>query len=626
MSVIFGLFNRKGSPVSDEINVMYDAMKRFPHESHSIIHRENCAFGHMLTYNTPEARFESMPVWLEEAQLLFTCEGRLDNRDELFEALGIPPSERLHMADGTLMLKTYLKWGEDCIHRFLGKWSLAAFDTKTQDLFVARDKFDYTCLFFSVNEEYVAFASSNYGLTALPFVGDEINLETFAGLMVIIPTFLKQHLYKNVTILEASHFAKFSREKESCERYWSFYDWMPDRTRKWSDHVEEMFHVFNLAVQARLRSDKPVAGTLSGGLDSSTVCYLAAEHLAKEGKRLTTYTHVPRFAPTTSLSRHNFGDEKPFVEDIVKASGHIDPVYLDSSDITVLEGIERGFEMAGGVIPAVVNAYWLVDIYSKAQEEGIGSILLGDFGNTNISWAVPNYMLPMSILYKRYGFWPSVKKKYLYALLFGDNSIGRIYKGTMRRKDRWQKRSYLTESFCGQLDIKRHMKSSDVPSDFLFHFANPIAYRNMLYRRNTTRLRLAAHMGLFCGLEVRDPCVDVRVIEAFMKIPHEMFFQEENRWLVRDMMKGRLPDSVRLNAQKGRQSADVGERLYTQREKIETKIQSMKYRPVARYVDVERLERDWKAHMSECEDENSFDIKSVFTMMRHVSADYFFRE
>jgi len=625
MSVIFGIFNRKGNPLGDEIDTMYGAMKRFPHESHTIIRKGNCAFGHMLTYNTPEARYESLPVWLEQEQLLFVCEGRIDNRQELFEALKIPLSEQPVMADGTLMLKAYLKWGEKCIHKFLGKWSLSVFNARTQELFLARDKFDYTCLHYFVNEEYVVFASSPYGLTALPFIGKEINLEAFAGLMVVIPYLAEEHIFKHVRTLKPSHFAQYTRKKHTIERYWSFYDWQPERNRKWEDHVEEMFYVFNLAVKDRLRSEKPIAGTLSGGLDSSSVCYLVAEHLAKEGKRLTTYTHVPLYEPSSSLSPHQFGDERPYVEDIVKSSGNIDPIFLNSSNISVLEGIEKSFDMMASPFHASVNAYWILDIYSSSKEAGYGTLFQGDFGNSNISWFVPDYMLPMSILVGRVGVINALKKKYARGILYGNNLFGRCYKNLFCRSQRWQNRSYLTDQFCRELELEKKIRSSYIPSDFIYHFTDPVACRNIVYKINLQRLQFGGHVGVFCGMEVRDPCVDTRVIEAFTKIPHELFLQDENRWLVRCMMKDRLPDSVRMNTKKGKQSASIGKLLYNQINDIQSLINQMKSEKISEYINIDALDCSWNKVINQAYKSNAFDLLDVSHILRHISSSFIFK-
>lgn len=65
MSVIFGLFYRDGKPVSDELETIYSGMKHFPQEKHSVVVQDNCGFGHILTYNTPEAVNGSMLVYCE---------------------------------------------------------------------------------------------------------------------------------------------------------------------------------------------------------------------------------------------------------------------------------------------------------------------------------------------------------------------------------------------------------------------------------------------------------------------------------------------------------------------------------------------------------------------------------
>lgn len=149
---------------------MYSGMKHFPHEAHAFAVQGYCGFGHMLTYNTPEALHESMPRWIESARLLLVAEGRIDNREELFDALAIRPAERAELPDGDLILQAYLQWGEACIHKLAGKWSFAAFHTDSQTLFLARDKLDYSDIQYYGDDSVFAFSTSEKGLFPLPFL------------------------------------------------------------------------------------------------------------------------------------------------------------------------------------------------------------------------------------------------------------------------------------------------------------------------------------------------------------------------------------------------------------------------------------------------------------------------
>jgi asparagine synthase (glutamine-hydrolysing) len=113
------------------------------------------------------------------------------------------------------------------------------------------------------------------------------------------------------------------------------------------DCCENLLENFQRAVKARLRSCKPVAATLSGGLDSTSVSVVAAEQLAKEGKRLRTYTHVPHFPPSRAISKNKFPDERPFAQAVADYSGNIDPVYLDSAAISPVAGVRWCLEECG---------------------------------------------------------------------------------------------------------------------------------------------------------------------------------------------------------------------------------------------------------------------------------------
>ena len=69
MSLIFGIINKKTENISDDLQKMYQRVSHFPNEGQQIKIVAEAGFGHLLTYNTPEALFENQPVYLPEEQL-----------------------------------------------------------------------------------------------------------------------------------------------------------------------------------------------------------------------------------------------------------------------------------------------------------------------------------------------------------------------------------------------------------------------------------------------------------------------------------------------------------------------------------------------------------------------------
>jgi len=593
MSVIFGLFYKDGRPLSGELGRMYSGMQHFPHEKYAFLEKGNCGFGNLLTYNTPEAVGESMPRWIEEGHLLFVSEGRIDNRDELFVELGILPDERAEMPDGDLMLKAYRQWGEECVNKLMGKWSLAAFHTDTQKLFVARDKWDYTAIDYYDDEKVIAFSSSSKGLFPLPFIEKKIDELMLARLIVVWPGDYDKTYFENVRRLLPSCSLSATRESLELRRYWNYTDVKVRKGLKLEDYTEDLFDKLNQAVVARLRSYRPVAATLSGGMDSSTVCVLAAEHLAKEGIRLKTYSHVPFFAPSGTLSPNSFGDERPFIEAVVAASGNMDPVFLDSAGISPIEGMREMIRLYGEPFHGAGNAFWLVDIYTAAAREGFGTLLLGEYGNATTSWKGVEDALPAGEIVKRYGVVGLLKKKMLKPLLYGDNPFGRIYKCAAFGRRPWRKISYCAEEFEASLNLEESMRRSGFDPSYTRYYKNPKNQVTQIFDYNVLRLPYGAYIGCETGLELRDPTGDVRVIESALAIPNDMFLGEMNKWVLRTMMKGRLPDKVRLNTKKGKQSSDLPERLWAHREEMDHILAEMESHGFGQIADIKRLRREW---------------------------------
>ncbi|MGD8781904.1 MAG: asparagine synthase-related protein [Ignavibacteria bacterium] len=616
MSIIFGIFNRNGKQVANELEEIICGINHFPHEKQNYIIKNNCGFGHLLTYNTPEAVHESMPKWIDDAKTLFVAEGRIDNREELFNVLSIPSNQQKTIPDGDLILKAYLKWGEKCTDKLLGKWSFASYHKEEQRLFIARDKWDYTAIDYYIDDRVIAFASSSKGLFNLPFIKKEIDELMIARMLVVWPGDYDKTYYRGIKRLLPSHTLTVTRGNTKLHRYWNYSDIKMKEGLKLEDYVEYLFDNFNKAVKARLRSYKPVASTLSGGMDSSSVSVIAAEHLAKEGKRLKTYSHIPRFNPSNSLTKHSFGNEKPFIDAIVEKYENIDPVFLQSKNISPIEGIKEAIKLYGEPFHGAGNAFWMVDIYKTAIKHGYGTVLMGEFGNSTISWTGIEDALPANEILKFYGILSVIKKKILKPVFYGDTPIAKIYKRIVFGKTPWRKISYTNKEFEESLKLAEKIKAACYDSTFKWYFKEPKQKANLIFDYNVMRLPWGAYMGNETGLELRDPTNDVRVIESSLSIPNEMYLGKMNKWVLREMMKGYLPDIVRLNKTKGKQSSDLNERICAYAEEMDDVLFEMDRNGFGKIADIKRIKNEWTKIKA---DNKNYPLNDIFHILRHVA-------
>lgn len=115
MSSIFGIVNRYGEADNSFLEAMYAPLKDFPHHKFDKKSVQEAAFGKILNYGTPEDVYDAQPIFLSEPNIIFTAEGRIDNREELAKNLGISVNDKL--SDTFFMLQAYLKYGEETPHK-----------------------------------------------------------------------------------------------------------------------------------------------------------------------------------------------------------------------------------------------------------------------------------------------------------------------------------------------------------------------------------------------------------------------------------------------------------------------------------------------------------------------------
>ncbi len=594
MGALFGIFNLDGAPVDpSDLGRMRLGTVGWESDGHGVWSEGPVGFGSLLLSNTPEAQHESLPLTSETCQLALTAAARLDNRDELAAHLE-SPCDRSRLSDGSLLLSAYRKWGTDCPARLLGDWALAVWDGSRKQLFLARDHFGATALYYYRDGRRFAFASSIRGLLALPDVPRRLNPTALPG----------QGFRQGAATAYAGIFrltpAQALSVRDGMVRVWQY--WSPleapgVRCRSDREYLEAFGAVYGEAVRCRLRCTGNVGLMLSGGLDSSSIAALAAPELARRGQRLKAFTSAPLYDVSGTTPEGRNGDESAETAAICRQVGNTDLLVVRGETLTPLAAVERALEVHG--LPyGGANHIWILEILAAARSQKVGVLLDGWGGNFTISWTGNRerylrelllgchwgeYARELSAWRRARPGWRPLAGQLVRPL------IPPMWKEHLRRlrpaQPRLLRRSALKASAGGRPGLKSDRAAVQARNPGLQHY----------FRNGHTALSF--ELGAAFGIEVRQPAMDRRVIEFCMGLPENQHSRDgQDRLLVRRAMAGRLPDDVLWYRKRGIQSADIAQRVLASRDEVETALHRLEGAAAVREIlDLPSLRRAFDA-------------------------------
>jgi asparagine synthase (glutamine-hydrolysing) len=627
MSGILGIFYRDGAPVDRELlETMRSKMAYWGPDGSQVLCHGSVAFGQFMLFNTPEALNQRLPRLSTEDNLLFTCEARIDNRQDLFSTLSVPVDERNGMPDSELILRAYRKWGLDCPDHLLGDWSFAVWDDARKQLFLARDHRGNTALYYYLDHQIFAFASSIKALLVLPEVKLQINELYLAQKLVSWPPDPPENtIYEGIKRLPDAHCVLITSEQLKVWRYWFMEDVPELRLKTEGEYIEGFLEHYREAVRCRLRSFRPVCAHLSSGLDSGSVVALAAEELRKHGKRLQAYTSVPAFDINYQLPKNWYADEWPLANMTAAHCGNVDLQAIAAKELTPIQAIQHSLEIHREPLHAASNMYWVLQMLESTKSKGFGTLLTGQGGNGTVSWTGWLGSISLSTLIHQRNLKQIIKYKILASIL--PASAYADYRRFRSRHDEepWSRYSAIHPNFARRTNLLERMQLSDHDPTFSNFSRSPRETRfALLIPGKSTWEALHAETGAAYDFEVRDPTLDKRLIEYCLGIPDNFYItdNESKRLIIRRSMEGYLPDEVRLNKRRGLQAADIGYRLLADAQNMEISLAALRNSHQAQtYVDLDKMQMIWKKLQQQVDSQGTMD--SVTILLRGLMVGFF---
>jgi asparagine synthase (glutamine-hydrolysing) len=367
------------------------------------------------------------------------------------------------------------------------------------------------------------------------------------------------------------------------------------------EYVEAFLEHYTRVVQSCLRTQKPVAATLSGGRDSGSVVTMAAPLLASQGRGLTAYTSVPYLPPDVASERMLGNEWEMAHATAVMAGANVQHVPIDAKDYGVIQGIEQVLDAHDGPSHAASNHYWIQAVTEAAARDGAGVILTGQMGNASVSWTGNGSALRALLqgypatalrlfLHAEPNPWLTLKRQVLKPLLTPGRRAFRRFKTP--GSSPWRAYSALNIHMASELDLDGRMRAEGYDPTLTLSPLEDFR-RWFFWPAWSIGGGIWPEMAARYSISILDPTFNQSMVEFLLRVPDDQFRHGgQSSWLFRRAFRNRLSAPVLNGERKGLQAADVGYRILRELPAFRAALDSLDLLPEAKeMLDMPLLHR-----------------------------------
>lgn len=469
----------------------------------------------------PEGGSQPMTKLVGEYEYTIVYNGELYNTEDLRKRLLEKGYKFYSYSDTEVLLTAYIEWGPDCVNELNGIYAFGIWDEGEGRLFMARDRLGVKPLFYIKKGHDFVFASEIKALLEHPeleaILTDEGIMEIFGLGPARSPG---NGIFKGIKELPPGYSLIYNKEGIRLNEYWRL------ESKPHEEDLETTVeHTRSLVLDAVIRqlvSDVPVCTFLSGGLDSSGISAIAAQHFAKEGGILETYSidYVDNdvfFKPT---------EFQPDADDIWirKMSQYIgsrhNRILIDTPQL--LEALEEAVK--ANDLPGMADVDSSLYLFCSAVKRNSTVALSGECAD-EIFGGYPWFRREEDISANTFPWSKATEERR--SLLGNNYSRLPIQEYVLTR---YEEALREVPRLDGETAIQHRMRE--------------IFYLNLKWFM-VTLLNRKDRMSMANGLEVRVPFADHRIVEYAWNIPWEMkFCDDREKGLLRRAFSGILPKEI----------------------------------------------------------------------------------
>jgi asparagine synthase (glutamine-hydrolysing) len=474
----------------------------------------------------------NQPMWDHSRRYVIVYNGEIYNYRELRRELELRDHRFLTNSDTEVILECFKAWGTDALARFNGMFAFALLDCRQKRVWLVRDRFGVKPLYYLATPSSLTFASTMSPLARalrlrpnLAYCARGLHYyiydcgdtsSAFEGLQAVPPGhFLAIDLEENDLRVQSQCYYDLDEQVEQTAKS---IDGKSDRelTRAVHDLLAD-------AVRLRLRADVPLAVSLSGGLDSSSVAAFLSEF----------HADVSGFSFGHPKARESEG---PLVQKLAQSRRiHAHYVWPTSKELVESFGETlhaQDAPFAGGSIIAQ-NL-----VYAAARRQGF-KVVLGGQGGDEAFMGYRKYQL--------FHFEKLVRQRQWFSsAAFAVTMLPVIVSENLALIRYWRHRS----RYLNHRGLPSVVQLPGAPLNMRAEHGREEWFRqskDVTALSLPTLLRYEDRNSMAHSVESRLPFLDFRVVELGLALrPSLKLRNGYGKWILRAAMRGKIPDQIRL--------------------------------------------------------------------------------
>lgn len=534
---------------------MNDKMRYRGPDGEGYWHDEHCALGH-VRLSIIGLEKGTQPLFNKDKSLVLISNGEIYNYRELRKELADKGYACTTDSDCEVILYLYELYGLECVLHLRGMFAFCLYDTKKEQLVVARDRIGEERVYFAEVPCGVVISSELKTILQEYIPQPQLNVEAllapirFTGGINPRDTFveqIKRVLPGEMLIINANGVQR--------KRYWErrrTYDYAGTLEQS----KEKTLELLHEAIDIEMRSDVPVAVMLSGGVDSSAVAAIA-KRCGHEVHTITTgYTGshaqderdvAKRFAGEQGFHYHEIElSEQDYINSFEELTAYLDEPMTDSTAI----------------------AQWAM--FKKVKELGF-KVLLGGMGGDELFYGYPAWNeLGESLRLRREHEsifpWKGKEKKmhwlrfirehlnWVLCAAYPNKLVDSSY-GWWIHDDYYRFLKDATLTLNGEtisLEDYRYKVQKGFPLCSLGKEVDLIYDDCIDTVMTQAYLYLSDRLSMGCSLEGRSPLLDYKLFEHVMSLPLEYkYVPGKPKQYLKDVLAGIVPDYILYASKRG---------------------------------------------------------------------------